>query len=96
MHRPRSASAIRSLAALSLLLLALPAAAQSNGVMMQYFHWYVDPSEDLWVKVAQESQSLADAGITALWLPPAYKGTGGDDVGYGAYDLFDLGEFEQK
>ncbi len=29
--------------------------------------------------------------------PLAYKGTGGGlDVGYGAYDLFDLGEFDQK
>ena len=36
-------------------------------------------------------------GVTALWLPPAYKGAGGDkDVGYGVYDLYDLGEFNQK
>ena len=29
--------------------------------------------------------------------PPAYKGTGGGyDVGYGVYDMFDLGEFDQK
>lgn len=32
-----------------------------------------------------------------VWLPPAYKGSGGkQDVGYGAYDLYDLGEFDQK
>jgi alpha-amylase len=31
------------------------------------------------------------------WIPPAYKGSGGSwDVGYGVYDLFDLGEFDQK
>lgn len=36
-------------------------------------------------------------GITALWLPPAYKGSGGiNDTGYGVYDLYDLGEFNQK
>ena len=30
-------------------------------------------------------------------MPPAYKGQGGGwDVGYGVYDLFDLGEFNQK
>ena len=30
-------------------------------------------------------------------MPPAYKGTEGvRDVGYGVYDLWDLGEFDQK
>ncbi|STL91981.1 alpha-amylase [Escherichia coli] len=32
-----------------------------------------------------------------VWLPPAYKGaSGGYSVGYDSYDLFDLGEFDQK
>ena len=36
-------------------------------------------------------------GVTAAWLPPAYKGSAGAmDVGYGVYDLYDLGEFNQK
>ncbi len=36
-------------------------------------------------------------GLQPFWLPPAYKASGGGyDVGYGAYDLFDLGEFDQK
>ena len=35
-------------------------------------------------------------GITSVWIPPAYKGTTQNDVGYGAYDLYDLGEFNQK
>ena len=30
-------------------------------------------------------------------MPPAYKGANGKaDVGYGVYDLYDLGEFDQK
>lgn len=30
-------------------------------------------------------------------MPPAYKGhQGKDDVGYGVYDMYDLGEFDQK
>lgn len=29
-------------------------------------------------------------------MPPAFKATNKDDVGYGVYDLFDLGEFDQK
>lgn len=68
-----------------------------NGTLMQYFHWYVPADGMLWKKVAQEAPALAKAGITALWLPPAYKGQAGeDDVGYGPYDLYDLGEFPQK
>ncbi len=71
--------------------------SQANGVMMQYFHWYVPEDGSLWNQVAQKAEELVKAGITSLWLPPAYKGTGGGmDVGYGVYDLFDLGEFEQK
>lgn len=68
-----------------------------NGVMMQYFHWYNPEDGSLWKQVAENAEELAKIGVTSLWLPPAYKGTGGGyDVGYGVYDLFDLGEFDQK
>lgn len=68
-----------------------------NGTMMQYFHWYIPDSGKLWQQVRDRASELSQAGITALWLPPAYKGIGGgSDVGYGVYDLYDLGEFEQK
>lgn len=64
---------------------------------MQYFHWYLPPGGSLWNQLAQDATELAAAGFTALWLPPAYKGSnGGYDVGYAVYDLFDLGEFDQK
>jgi alpha-amylase len=68
-----------------------------NGVMMQYFHWYIPDDGSLWNQLTASAKDLAKAGITSLWLPPAYKGVGGgSDVGYGVYDLFDLGEFDQK
>jgi alpha-amylase len=68
-----------------------------NGTMMQWFHWYIPADGTHWQKLKAEARDLAAAGITALWLPPAYKGIGGGyDVGYGVYDLFDLGEFDQK
>lgn len=71
--------------------------ADINGTMMQYFHWYIPDRGTLWDEVKNQAKELADAGFTALWLPPAYKGIGGQsDVGYGVYDLFDLGEFNQK
>lgn len=72
-------------------------ASEFNGVLMQYFHWYIAPDGDHWKRVKERAKDLAKAGITALWLPPAYKANGGGyDVGYGVYDLFDLGEFDQK
>ncbi|MEL6250255.1 MAG: alpha-amylase, partial [Cyanobacteria bacterium J06627_15] len=68
-----------------------------NGTMMQYFHWYIDSDGTLWDTVSKQAQDLTAAGFTALWLPPAYKGmSGGWDVGYGVYDMYDLGEFDQK
>ncbi|MDA3945031.1 MAG: alpha-amylase [Bacteroidetes bacterium] len=68
-----------------------------NGVMLQYFHWYTPADGKLWQQLANDASALAEAGFTAVWLPPAYKGAdGAADVGYGVYDLFDLGEFDQK
>ena len=71
--------------------------AEFNGTMMQWFHWYVPADGHHWRRLKDEAQALAQAGFSALWLPPAYKGIGGcNDVGYGVYDLFDLGEFDQQ
>jgi len=68
-----------------------------NGVMLQYFHWYLPADGTLWQEAEARAEELARAGFTALWLPPASKGAAGaSDVGYGAYDLYDLGEFDQK
>ena len=68
-----------------------------NGVMMQYFEWYMNCNKNLWNTVRKKGDELSKLGITSLWLPPAYKGIGGEkEVGYGVYDLYDLGEFDQK
>ena len=68
-----------------------------NGIIMQYFEWYMECNQNLWNEIAENAERLASLGITALWLPPAYKGIGGkNEVGYGVYDLYDLGEFDQK
>ena len=69
----------------------------SNNTMMQYFEWYLPSDSTLWDKVTKETKHLENIGITHIWLPPAYKASGGkNDVGYGVYDLYDLGEFDQK
>ena len=67
-----------------------------NKTMMQYFEWYL-PNDGLWWKrCAAKADNIAAIGITDVWLPPAYKGTSQEDVGYGVYDMYDLGEFDQK
>ncbi|QQO09084.1 alpha-amylase [Breznakiella homolactica] len=69
---------------------------KKNGTMMQYFEWYL-PAGMLWKQIAEQAEELKNNGITALWIPPPYKGSSGiKDVGYAVYDLYDLGEFDQK
>lgn len=64
---------------------------------MQYFEWYLPSNRNFWNIVANNARKLSDIGVTGVWLPPAYKGTSGrNDTGYGVYDLYDLGEFNQK
>ncbi len=51
----------------------------------------------MWREVTALAPNLNEIGINMIWLPPAYKGaSGGYSVGYDSYDLFDLGEFDQK
>lgn len=68
-----------------------------NNCLIQYFEWYLPCDSSLWRKVKEDASHLANLGINYIWLPPAYKGAAGaNDVGYGVYDLYDLGEFNQK
>ncbi len=77
-----------------------------NETMLQAFYWEIatgdylvdHPEEkDLWVLLEERASDLSKKGFTAVWLPPANKGMNGTyDVGYATYDLWDLGEFDQK
>lgn len=65
--------------------------------IFQFFHWYFPKEKKLWNEVAKQAEHLSFTGISHVWLPPAYKSSAGDNgVGYDVYDLFDLGEFDQK
>lgn len=73
----------------------------NNGVMFQFFSWFlptdasIQGSDPLWVFLEKQAANLSKAGITAVWIPPTYKGFGGkSSVGYDVYDHFDLGEFD--
>ncbi|HCW46666.1 alpha-amylase [Mixta calida] len=68
-----------------------------NPTLLQFFHWYYPDGGQLWPEAAERAAWLADIGITSVWLPPCYKGESGTcSPGYDVYDLFDLGEFDQK
>ena len=52
-----------------------------NKTMMQDFEWYLQADCLHWKRVAAEAPALKAAGITAVWLPPAYKGASGVKIG---------------
>jgi len=68
-----------------------------NRTIMQFFEWNLPSDGGHWNFLKEQMESLSATGINTLWLPPAYKGAAGsNDTGYGVYDLYDLGEFDQK
>jgi len=68
-----------------------------NKTIMQFFEWNLPSDGGHWNFLKENTKALSEAGINTLWLPPAYKGAGGsNDAGYAVYDLYDLGEFDQK
>lgn len=71
--------------------------SSSRGVLFQAFEWNLPDDGQHWRRVAALAPELASRGVTAVWLPPPTKAhLGGLDTGYGVYDLWDLGAFDQK
>lgn len=70
--------------------------APDNKVLLQSFEWYLPDDGQHYQHLAEKAGEFADLGIGGIWLPPPCKATGTNDVGYGVYDLWDLGEFDQK
>lgn len=68
-----------------------------NKCLLQGFEWNVPADQKHWKRLKAELPALKAIGIDNVWLPPACKGAGGINAnGYDIYDLFDLGEFDQK
>jgi alpha-amylase len=69
-----------------------------NGVMFQYFHWYLPPDgQALWEQLRDEADNLRAIGVDAVWIPPPQKcDSGGFSVGYDVFDYFDLGAYDQR
>ncbi|NIJ52884.1 alpha-amylase [Dyadobacter arcticus] len=65
--------------------------------MLQFFEWYYPADGSLWRHFKNEATRLKNMGFDSVWLPPAHKGMdGANSQGYDSYDLYDLGEFDQK
>lgn len=67
-----------------------------NRIMMQGFEWYLPNDGNHWNLLRNLAGELSTIGVGGLWIPPCCKATGTNDVGYGVYDLWDAGEFDQK
>ncbi|MNX08864.1 Glucan 1,4-alpha-maltohexaosidase precursor [compost metagenome] len=67
-----------------------------NHTIMQFFEWHVEPDGNHWNRLSELAPELKAVGIDAVWVPPVTKAITTEDTGYGVYDLYDLGEFDQK
>ena len=68
-----------------------------NQTILQSFESYTTDDGSFYRTMKDMVPSFSLLGLTAIWLPPACKAQNGiQDTGYGIYDLYDLGEFEQK
>ncbi len=68
-----------------------------GGVLMQAFYWDPTAGGVWWDTVKGKVTAWSDAGINAIWLPPASKGQGGGySMGYDPTDYFDLGDYNQN
>lgn len=67
-----------------------------NGLMLQGFEWELIDDGNHYNFLRENLEYFKEKGFTSIWLPPVTKATGTNDVGYGTYDLYDLGEFDQK
>ncbi|EGN99260.1 glycoside hydrolase family 13 protein [Serpula lacrymans var. lacrymans S7.3] len=74
-----------------------PDGSAQNPMMLQFFTWESKHENMSWWKhFEQEIPRLAELGFTQIWLPPPNKAMKKGGQGYDAYDLWDIGEFDQK
>lgn len=78
---------------------------RSQDVILQGFYWNTHPGDVAdtttgglwWDTLATVAPQLSAAGFKTVWTPPANKGFAGIyDMGYGVYDYFDYGQYNQN
>jgi alpha-amylase len=67
-----------------------------NKCLFQTFEWHVPADRKHYQRLLSYLPEYKRIGINALWLPPACKAANSQGNGYDVYDLYDLGEFDQK
>lgn len=71
-------------------------ASVGSKVMMQAFYWDVPAGGNWWNTVKTKLPAWSNAGIDAIWLPPATKAQNGAfSMGYDPFDYFDFGNYNQ-
>ncbi len=61
-----------------------------NKMILQAFEWELSADATHWQNLTEKAQEFKEMGFSAIWLPPAYKGSKGiQDTGYGVYDYYD-------
>ncbi|RCW36597.1 alpha-amylase [Marinilabilia salmonicolor] len=73
-----------------------------NDVMLQAFYWDVPVDAETnngfwWDNLYNKASEFKEIGITGIWIPSPAKGNWGIyDMGYGIFDHYDLGNYNQK
>ncbi|CAG8424608.1 unnamed protein product [Penicillium salamii] len=70
--------------------------APDNSLIFQTFEWHVPADRSHWRRLRDALPGYKALGIDQIWIPPGCKGMDVNGNGYDIYDLYDLGEFDQK
>ncbi|KAJ5730950.1 uncharacterized protein N7483_005458 [Penicillium malachiteum] len=71
-------------------------AAPKNALIFQAFEWHMPADQYHWTRLRLALPDFKAIGVDQIWIPPGCKGMDPAGNGYDIYDLFDLGEFDQK
>src|ERR1700753_4292540 len=67
-----------------------------NSTLLQGFEWNVPADGNHWKRLLGQLEALKALGVNSVCLPPGCKAASPEGNGYDIYDLWDLGEFDQK
>ncbi|CAG7994898.1 unnamed protein product [Penicillium nalgiovense] len=70
--------------------------APDNSLILQAFEWHVPADRQHWRRLQNALPEYKAIGVDQIWIPPGCKGMDAHGNGYDIYDLYDLGEFDQK
>lgn len=70
--------------------------APDNTLILQAFEWHVPADRRHWNRLKAALPDFKAIGVDQIWIPPGCKGMDPAGNGYDIYDLYDLGEFDQK